>query len=52
MKLRNKKDGRITARTRDDFLLWVKKTKALRKRMMEKIMDAKALAMWADDGGQ
>ena len=48
---RRKKDGRITAQTKDDFLFWVKKQNALKKRRLEQVMYAQALAVWADDGG-
>ena len=47
------KNGRITPRTKDDFLGWVKKKNALNnKRTAEQLLQAKALAIWADDGGQ
>jgi hypothetical protein len=47
-----KKVGRITPRTRDEFLYWVRKKNALKTRTTEQLMQAKALAIWADDGGQ
>ena len=50
--LYKQKGGRITSRTRDDFLCWAIKKNARKKRMTEQIIHAKALATWADDGGQ
>jgi hypothetical protein len=47
VKTRCKKKAHITARTKDDFLIWLKKT-----RIAEEDIYAKALSTWADDGGQ
>ena len=53
MKRIRNKDGRITLRTRDDFLCWVKKKNALKKkRMADQIIQTEAEVTWADDGGQ
>ena len=47
-KQRHKKDGRITPRTRDDFLYWLRKNRIAK----EEVLHAQALSNWADDGGQ
>jgi hypothetical protein len=53
MKTVHKNNGRITSRTKDDFLCWVKKKNALKeKRTADQSTQAEAEATWVDDGGQ
>lgn len=47
MNLRRKKNGRITTRTKYDFLRWLKK----KRETEEQTIHAHAMATWSDDGG-